>query len=612
MFAQAKAYATVNLLYFMQKKEKDLDKKPVNKQTLRQLLGIYRFMLPYQGYFVGGLACLFFSSIVTLAFPYLTGKLIDVATAPNADWLLKDIDSIAAVLIGILLVQSVFSFLRVYFFAQVSERSMAEVRKTLYEKFMSLPMTFFDSRRTGELVSRINADVSFLQTTFTVTLAETFRQLSILIFGLGLLFWLTPQLTVFMLAIVPLLAVVGLFFGKYIRRLSKETQDKLADSNIVVEETLQSVSMVKAFTNETYETSRYGKTLAETVKIALHSANYRGAFISFMITAVFGAIVAVLWYGTRMVQAGELTFGELTSFVINTMFIGGSIGGLGDMYGQLQKAVGSSDRVMEILALESETELTAPKTDYQVIGNISYQNVQFAYPTRKEVEVLKNVNFEIKKGEKIALVGQSGAGKSTVVQLLMRFYPIDQGEIRLDGTKITDYDLRSYRSHIGIVPQEVILFGGTIMENIAYGKPNATFEEIRQAAQQAYALEFIEKFPEQFETIVGERGIKLSGGQRQRIAIARAILKNPEILILDEATSSLDAESEYWVQEALKTLMKNRTTIIIAHRLATIREVDRIYVLDKGQIIEQGTHESLLERTEGVYSNLIKFQLTEA
>ncbi len=596
----------------MQKKEKDLDKKPVNRQTLRQLLGIYRFMLPYQGYFIGGLACLFFSSIVTLAFPYLTGKLIDVATAPNADWLLKDIDTIAAVLIGILLVQSVFSFLRVYFFAQVSERSMAEVRKTLYEKFMSLPMTFFDSRRTGELVSRINADVSFLQTTFTITLAETFRQLSILIFGLGLLFWLTPQLTVFMLAIVPLLAVVGLFFGKYIRKLSKETQDKLADSNIVVEETLQSVSMVKAFTNETYETARYAKTLAETVRIALNSANYRGAFISFMITAVFGAIVAVLWYGTRMVQAGELTFGELTSFVINTMFIGGSIGGLGDMYGQLQKAVGSSDRVMEILALESETELTSQKTDYQVIGNIFYQNVQFAYPTRKEVEVLKNVNFEIKKGEKIALVGQSGAGKSTIVQLLMRFYPIDQGEIRLDGQRITDYDLRSYRSHIGIVPQEVILFGGTIRENIAYGKPNATFEEIRQAAQQAYALEFIEKFPEQFETVVGERGIKLSGGQRQRIAIARAILKNPEILILDEATSSLDAESEYWVQEALKTLMKNRTTIIIAHRLATIREVDRIYVLDKGQIIEQGTHESLLENTEGVYSNLIKFQLTEA
>lgn len=596
----------------MQKKEKDLDKKPVNRQTLRQLLGIYRFMLPYQWYFIGGLACLFFSSIVTLAFPYLTGKLIDVATAPNADWILKDIDTIAAVLIGILLVQSVFSFLRVYFFAQVSERSMAEVRRTLYAKFMSLPMTFFDSRRTGELVSRINADVSFLQTTFTITLAETFRQLSILIFGLGLLFWLTPQLTVFMLAIVPLLAVVGLFFGKYIRKLAKETQDKLADSNIVVEETLQSVSMVKAFTNETYETIRYGKTLAETVRIALVSANYRGAFISFMITAVFGAIVAVLWYGTRMVQAGELTFGELTSFVINTMFIGGSIGGLGDMYGQLQKAVGSSDRVMEILALESETELEAQKTDYQVIGNISYQNVQFSYPTRKEIEVLKNVNFEIKKGEKIALVGQSGAGKSTIVQLLMRFYPIDQGEIRLDGKKITDYDLRSYRSHIGIVPQEVILFGGTIMENIAYGKPNATFEEIRQAAQQAYALEFIEKFPDKFETLVGERGIKLSGGQRQRIAIARAILKNPEILILDEATSSLDAESEYWVQEALKTLMRNRTTIIIAHRLATIREVDRIYVLDKGQIIEQGTHESLLEKTEGVYSNLIKFQLTEA
>jgi len=594
----------------MEKKQEEAPKTKLNASTFRHLIGIYRFMLPYQKHFILGMLALVLSSGIVLAFPFFTGKLIDVALK-KSDWWLNDINSIVLALLLILLVQSGFSFLRVYFFSQVSEKSMADIRTTLYEKLMTLPLTFYDTRRIGELNSRLSADVALLQSTFSITLAEFFRQIFILLFGISILFFTTPRLTFFMLATFPILVLAVLFFGKYIRKLSKQTQDQLAQTNTIVEETLQSVSMVKAFTNEFYEVHRYKEALAESVKTALRAANYRGAFISFVVFAIFGGIVAVLWYGSNLVMQGEISIGELTAFVIYTMFIGGSIGGLGDLYGQIQKAIGSSERILEILAMDSEAELKNTVTDLKLNGKIRYQNIRFAYPTRPEMEVLKNLNLEIKAGEKIALVGQSGAGKTTITQLLLRHYHANEGSIFLDEKQISAYDLQAYRQNIGVVPQEVILFGGTITENIAYGKPNANFEQIREAAQKANALQFIESFPEKFETIVGERGIKLSGGQRQRIAIARAILKNPSILILDEATSSLDAESEFLVQEALKNLMQNRTTIIIAHRLATIREADCIYVLEKGEIVEQGTHEQLLEKS-GTYSNLVKLQLNEA
>lgn len=594
----------------MEKNQEEAPKTKLNASTFRHLIGIYRFMLPYQKHFILGMLSLVLSSGIVLAFPFFTGKLIDVALK-KSDWWLNDINSIVLALLLILLVQSGFSFLRVYFFSQVSEKSMADIRTTLYEKLMTLPLTFYDTRRIGELNSRLSADVALLQSTFSITLAEFFRQIFILLFGIGILFFTTPRLTFFMLATFPILVLAVLFFGKYIRKLSKQTQDQLAQTNTIVEETLQSVSMVKAFTNEFYEVHRYKEALAESVKTALRAANYRGAFISFVVFAIFGGIVAVLWYGSNLVTQGEISIGELTAFVIYTMFIGGSIGGLGDLYGQIQKAIGSSERILEILAMDSEAELKNTVTDLKLNGKISYKNIRFAYPTRPEMEVLKNLNLEIKAGEKIALVGQSGAGKTTITQLLLRHYHANEGSIFLDEKQISAYDLQAYRQNIGVVPQEVILFGGTITENIAYGKPNANFEEIKEAAQKANALQFIESFPQKFETIVGERGIKLSGGQRQRIAIARAILKNPSILILDEATSSLDAESEFLVQEALKNLMQNRTTIIIAHRLATIREADCIYVLEKGEIVEQGTHEQLLEKS-GTYSNLVKLQLNEA
>ena len=599
-------------------KEEENKKRKLNKESINYLLGIYKFMMPYKGYFFSGMACLFLSSVILLAFPELTGKLIDVATG-NQNFLLNGINQITLALFGIIVVQVIFSFLRVYLFAQVSEYAMADIRKALYQKYLTLPISFYDKHRSGELMSRITADVALLQDTFSVTLAEFFRQIITLVVGLGILFFKTPKLTFFMLAIMPVLIIGAIIFGKFIRKLSKKTQDQLAESNIIVEETIQAIATVKAFTNELFETNRYSITQNSVIKTALRAATYRGAFVSFIVFALFGSIIAVLWYGAKLVAEGSITIGDLTSFIIYSMFIAGSIGGLGNIYGQIQKAIGASERVLEILREESESLLrqenllssNSNSTTKQLIeGNISFKDVRFSYPTRLDVEVLKGLSFEVKAGEKIALVGHSGAGKSTVIQLLERFYTPQTGVIEVDGENNLDYDLNFYRSAIGMVPQEILLFGGTIRENIAYGKPTATREEIIEAAKQANAFKFIETFPEGLETLVGERGVKLSGGQRQRIAIARAILRDPKILILDEATSSLDAESEQLVQEALDTLMKDKTTIIIAHRLATIRKVDRIYVIENGQVSEQGTHESLINQ-EGTYNQLVRLQLLE-
>ncbi|HEY0744101.1 MAG TPA: ATP-binding cassette domain-containing protein, partial [Chryseosolibacter sp.] len=438
-------------------------------------------------------------------------------------------------------------------------------------------------------------------------LAELLRQVLTLIFGIGIIFYLAPTLTGFMLLTFPVLVISALVFGKYIRKLSKKTQDKLAEANVVVEESLQSVFIVKAFTNELFEINRYTKALKEVVTVAIQSARYRGLFISFIIFALFGGIVAVGWYGASLVASNAITVGELFSFVLYTSFIGFSIAGLGDIYTQLQRSIGASERVLEILEQKDEyTPVTAPA---KVEGNISFEHVSFAYPTRTDFQVLNDLNFSITAGEKVALIGQSGSGKSTIINLLMRFYPVEHGRITIDGRSITDFNLSAYRHNLGIVPQEVILFGGTIRENIRYGKPNATDEEIREAARKANALDFIESFPDKFDTIVGERGVKLSGGQRQRVAIARAILKDPAILILDEATSSLDAHSEVLVQEALEKLMEGRTTIIIAHRLSTIKKVDRIFVIQQGRLAEMGSHAELTKVNNGIYSNLLKLQL---
>lgn len=585
------------------------EKRPINKSTFKKLLGIFQFLMPYKVQFILGMICLLFSSVILLSFPFLAGKLVDIAQGES--WILNSVNQLALALIVVLLTQSIFSFLRVYLFAQVSERSMADVRRSVFSNILLLPLSFFDNRRVGELTSRITADVSMLQETFSTTLAEVFRQVATLVIGTAIIIFITPKLSLFMLGTFPVLVITALIFGRYIRKLSKNTQDNLASANVIVEETLQTINVVKAFTNEVLETARYSKSLDKVVAVALKTATYRGAFISFIIFALFGGIVGVMWYGATLVEAGNLTIGEMLSFILYTTFIGGSIAGLGDIYGQLQRAIGASERVLEIIKEEPESiaHVETPIKD----GSIIFSNVSFSYPSRPEVRVLKNINFEVHAGQKIALVGPSGAGKSTIVQLLMRYYPFQDGEIMIDGVHMGSYDLHSYRRQIGIVPQEIILFGGSIYDNIAYGKVGSSKEEVIEAAKRANATEFIETFPDGYDTMVGERGIKLSGGQRQRIAIARAMLKDPKILILDEATSALDTESEMLVQSAVEELMRGRTTIIIAHRLATIRKADKIAIIQNGSVVESGSHDSLQADKNGIYNHLLKlqFQISE-
>lgn len=566
-------------------------------------------MLPHKWLFIFGLICLVLSSGTMLSFPFFAGQLLDLASGKAVPYF-TSINQVATALLVILLIQSFFSFTRVYTFSVTSERTLADLRQSIYQKIIWLPLQFFDNRRVGELMSRITSDVGTLQDTFTVTLAELLRQSLTLIIGTVVIFVLAPQLTVFMLLTFPILVILALIFGKYIRKLSRKTQDKLAEANVIVEESFQSIHVVKAFTNELFELARYRKSLREVVHVAIHAARYRGFFVSFVILALFGGIVGVGWYGALLVQSDELTVGELFSFIIYTSFIGGSIAGLGDIYTQLQRSIGASERLLEILDQHDENE-HQQGPPIRLSGSITFDKVNFSYPSRSEFPVLKSLNFTIRAGEKVALVGQSGSGKSTIINLLQRFYPVVDGSILADGVSVLSFNLTEYRKNLGIVPQEVILFGGTIQENIAYGKPGATPEEIQDAARKANALEFIESFPEKFETLVGERGVKLSGGQRQRIAIARAILKDPSILILDEATSSLDSQSEALVQQALEKLMEGRTSIIIAHRLSTIKKVDRIFVINQGQLAEMGSHAELTQVNNGIYSNLLKMQLHE-
>ncbi|QCK13427.1 ABC transporter ATP-binding protein [Mangrovivirga cuniculi] len=591
---------------------KEGEKRKLNKKNLRKVYGVFKYVLPYKKTFILGMLTLFVSSSVLLALPYVIGKIVDEAQGVNT-WFVKGITNLGLLLLGILFVQSIFSFLRIYLFANFSERGMADLRKALFSKFLSLPMSFYDKNRVGELVSRLTADISQLQTTFTTTLAEFFRQIITLVVGTVIIFIMTPQLSLFMLATFPLIIIVAMIFGKFIRKMSRKTQDKLAATNIIADESMHGIHAVKAFVNEKYEYSRFGKSVKELVGIAIKTSTYQGLFVSFIIFFMMGGIIGVIWYGATLVQDGVISMGDLTSFVFFTAFMGGSIAGIGNIIPQIQRSVGASERVLEIIDEESEPSRTEDenKITKETKLSVSFENVSFAYPTRKEMEVLKDVNFRINPGQKVALVGPSGAGKSTITQLIMRFYNPDSGVICVGETNIQSIDLESYRSLIGVVPQEVILFGGTIRENIGYGNPEASDEAIVEAAKKANALDFINSFPEGFNTLVGERGVKLSGGQRQRIAIARAILKDPKLLILDEATSALDAESEYLIQDALEKLMENRTTIIVAHRLGTIKKADNIFVIENGVIAESGTHKELKQRDQGVYRNLVQLQLQD-
>ena len=583
-------------------KNKKSEKIKLKKGSFKKSLQIFKYLKPYKTAYILGMVFLLLSSFASLIFPMFIGEMVDASQ--NS---MEDINQMALLLFGLFTLQAVFSYFRIVLFVNVTEKFLAKLRQVTYEHLIRLPMNFFNKRRVGELNSRIASDISLLQETFTTTSAEFIRQLIIVFGGIILLGFTSIRLAGFMLSIFPVIIIVAVIIGRKLRAYSKTVQDHIAHSNTIVEETLQGITNVKAFANEVFESLRYKNTTDHIVTVAIKGGRLKAAFASFIILGIFGAIAAVIWYGARLIHQGEMSMGDLTSFLMLTIFIGASIGSIADLYAQIQKAIGATEKLMEILEEDTEDH-NEGEISQTIKGAINFNNLSFSYPNRVDVEVLKSINLTVNQGEQVALVGSSGAGKSTITQLLMRFYQDYKGNLTIDGTEITELPLTDLRKQIAIVPQDILLFGGTIKENIAYGRPEATEAEIIDAAKQANANQFITDFPEGYETLVGERGIQLSGGQRQRVAIARAILRNPKILILDEATSALDSESESLVQEALDKLMQGRTSLVIAHRLATVRNADKILVLEKGTIIETGNHEELSKIENGVYKKLSELQ----
>ncbi|MCP9236520.1 ABC transporter ATP-binding protein [Lewinella sp. JB7] len=591
------------------------DKPRITGDRLRRSMRIFDYVWRYRWLFLLSFVILSISSLVFLVVLQLPGEALNVYNGDGKYGL--TVNQVFLLLAVLLVLQAPLSFWRVRIQAVVSERAMAALRKDLFAKILHLNIPFFERSRVGELTSRITNDITQIQGVFSLTLTEFARQIIILLGATIFILFTMFRLALVSLIVFPVVVIAAMFFGRYVRKMTKARQEKLAESNVIVEETLQSISTVKAYTNEAFELDRYARSIDESVDISIRTANARGLFSAFMVSVMFGALFFIIYRAILLVQAGDLPVGDLFSFIVFTAIIGGSVASLGTFYSEIVAALGASDRVVDILESEEyegagtqEPTESAKKAILPGIfaGAISYNDVTFSYPTRPDVTVLKGIDLHVAPGEKVALVGASGSGKSTIVKLLLRFYPVTRGTIAIDGQSIDAFELEAYRDQLALVPQEVLLFGGTIRENITYGKLDASEEQVREAARQANALEFIDGFPEGMETVVGDRGIQLSGGQRQRIAIARAILKDPKVLLLDEATSSLDAESERVVQEALDNLMHGRTSIIIAHRLATIRDVDRIYVIENGSIVESGTHAELSTRPHGAYSALARLQ----
>ncbi len=597
--------------------DRDIPKAKISLQAFQNSMRLFRYMsAKNRGWFLLGTLFLAISAAASLMFPKLLGELMDgafvygnngISKAPNTEALEK----VAIYFVYLFIVQAVFSFGRIAIYVRVTEDMTYGLRTDLFKSVISQSMTFHAQHRVGELLSRFSADIAQIQDAFTTNLAMFLRQILVLIGGVVVLFITSTKLAVLMLATLPAIIIIALVFGRFLRKKSKELQDTTAANNVIVEESLSGILSVKSFTNEQFESDRYGQSAWQLKKDSILRGYWRGAFSSFIIICMFGAIVWLIYQGLGLVQAGEMGVGELFNFMILTAFVGSSIGGMAEQFVQIQKTLGSIERVLELI--DTPTELSTTQLQSQNSPNwqgaIALNGVSFSYPSRPEFSVFKNLNLTINPGEVLALVGPSGSGKSTLASLLYQFYQPTNGNITLSDKQVTEFDLAEYRQGFALVPQEVLLFGGSIYDNIRYGKPDATTAEIEAAARSANAADFIEAFPEKYLTKVGDRGMRLSGGQKQRIAIARAILRNPKVLILDEATSALDSDSELEVQKALQNLMQNRTSIVIAHRLSTIRHAHTIALIKHGEIVEQGNHESLMKLDGGQYRRMVEQQI---
>jgi ABC-type multidrug transport system fused ATPase/permease subunit len=577
----------------------------------KKTFGLYSYLGKYRRIFIPSVIALFLTGALSLAFPYYLGSLIGspqeaMQNGVEAGKVSEQINRVISTLLIILCIQAFVAYWRVRGFIKAGESALCDLRQDVFARLVRLPMPWFMERRTGEVGSRFSADLAILQETLITTVPQMVRQSVTFIGGLIFIFVASVKLSLFMLAMIPVVVLVVAIVGRKIRKWSKEAQDHLAQSNIVAEEAVQGIADVKAYSNEGFEEDRYRSALDEFLGTVIKGSKARAMFVSFIIFILFGTISVVVWFGAGMMSKGQITSEEFTHFILFSIFVGASLGSLPDIMSQLQKTQGATERIREILNHEIEDDREG--SGETITGSMSASDLVFAYPSRKETKVLNGVSFEVKAGERVAVVGPSGAGKSTVFSLLLGFYEGDQGTMFFDGKPAGEIPVATRRSAMAVVPQEILLFGGTIRENIEYGRPGANEEEIIEAAKKANAHEFIDAFPEGYDALVGPRGVKLSGGQRQRVAIARAVLADPKILLLDEATSALDSESERLVQEALDKLMKGRTSLIIAHRLATVKSADKILVLKDGKIVEDGSHVELMEK-EGTYRLLAQTQL---
>src|SRR5262245_3586098 len=555
-----------------------------------QLARLWPRVRPYRGGLALATLALLLSAAIGLAFPQIVRYLLDAAFLHHDRTLL---DRIALLLLALFAIQAGLNFVQTFYLSATGERAVAGLRRELFDQLLTMPPGLFADRRTGELTSRLTADIGLLQSVMSHQIAEFSRQALALIGGVVVLTYMQPRLTFTALGVVPLVVGSAFYFGRRLRKMTTGVQDKVAEATAVADEALSQIRTVQSFVQEPAERQRYSDRILASVRAALVRADVRGVFFGVLTFATFGGIIFVLWQGGLLVLDGKLTPGALVSFLLYTVTIAAAIGGLASFFSSYQEAVGAAQRVFELL------ETTSPITDppsptalpKPIRGAVTFERVLFRYLADPAAPlVLRDINLAVAPGEIVALVGPSGAGKTTLVSLLPRFWDVREGRILLDGINIRDLRLADLRGAIGVVAQEPALFSGSVRENIAYGRPGANQEAIQAAAQAAHAHEFVQRLPEGYDTVVGERGVKLSGGQRQRIAIARALLKDPAVLILDEATSSLDTESERLIEDAMERLLAGRTTLIIAHRLSTVRRADRLVVLDHGRIVEEGTH----------------------